>query len=449
MKRLLYILIVVVFASCDYTDIQPKGEVLPDNAQALEGLLNYSYNQGGIKSTLFMCPDLKVPDGHKYTTNSDRNAYNWEKLIYENDAPPYETSALFEEINRYNIILDNFETSDGSEALKKVLQINALVKRALCSFNLINAYCPPYSKETASKAETGLKIIRTETYSGDLTRPGLQENYDEIIADLELAETIDVDEPQFSSRVTKYTAKGLLGMCYLQMGDYDKALGYFNEALAYRDYLKDYNEVPDGDFVTYFNGTQRHLNDETLGYTGASVMFYGGSWASWNPAMVNPDLVNLFTDDDLRKNFMENIFGVYYWFGAHGRVYAAGIDVPALLIWKAECLARAGSDQQALDVLNMIRAKRFKTGSDYMLELTDGDVLALVKEESARELRFTYHRWTNLRRWNTIDPDKTTFTRKHTLTGEEFTIEADNPRWTLAIPESMIYKNPEIKQNPR
>ena len=69
--------------------------------------------------------------------------------------------------------------------------------------------------------------------------------------------------------------------------------------------------------------------------------------------------------------------------------------------------------------------------------MTDDELLTEILEERARELAFEGHRWFDLRR--------TTRPRiVRTYRGEEYVLEANDPRYTIRIPSSAIEANPGL-----
>ncbi|MCG8411736.1 MAG: RagB/SusD family nutrient uptake outer membrane protein, partial [Bacteroidales bacterium] len=123
---------------------------------------------------------------------------------------------------------------------------------------------------------------------------------------------------------------------------------------------------------------------------------------------------------------------------------------PLLMLYKAECLARAGQVGDAMEVLNSLRQRRFVSGSNYELTASEvGDALDYIYDESRRELGFTIFTFFNIRRLNALHDANISLNRIHTVTGENISLPANHPKWTLPIPRYNITLDPELTQNPR
>ena len=77
-----------------------------------------------------------------------------------------------------------------------------------------------------------------------------------------------------------------------------------------------------------------------------------------------------------------------------------GTTVQEMILTKAECLARQGKFQQAMETVNILRAKRIAPGPEVKLSAaTKEEAIAKILEERVRELTWGL-RWFDIRRLN-------------------------------------------------
>ena len=109
------------------------------------------------------------------------------------------------------------------------------------------------------------------------------------------------------------------------------------------------------------------------------------------------------------------------------------IGVPEMMLIKAECLARKKS-QEALSVLNTLRAKRFVEGSDYELKNVEADRLLEVRSFDMKRLA-----------------KEGIYTRTLTRQFKEttYTLEPNSNRYMFPIAAKVRLLNNSIEQNPR
>ena len=458
MKNYIYIVIFIgLFFSCDYTEIQPKGQTLPTNSQALKDLMHYSYDNYATTTTFYMLDDIQKPDDFELSppTNPLYNRiYDFEDYFYEEDQTYKTLGDLHSELNRLNIILDNVDISDGTALDKDFLRVTATVKRAHIYYVLISEYCPPYKLDIANNPNTGWCWKFTENYDADLTRSTLQKLYDKIITDLKEVESTNLGRQKYTVYGSKESVQAMLALYYMSMADYDNALIYCDKVLARYNFLYDYNSFDSEDMVAGISNNMEFDHEVILARSGYAKI--NNSTASnklaGNHAFMSPDLISYFDKvNDLRWKYVHvDDNGIHRWIGVRSSGdYDYSLTVPLIMLFKAECEARVGTVENALTALNQLRAKRFINTYDATLSTTDKDVaIQYALDEARRELRFTAHRFSYIRRLNTHHNANISITRKSS-TGETITLPANSNKWTLPIPRINLVTNPEIEQNPR
>ncbi|MGN0019982.1 MAG: RagB/SusD family nutrient uptake outer membrane protein, partial [Sphingobacterium hotanense] len=118
-----------------------------------------------------------------------------------------------------------------------------------------------------------------------------------------------------------------------------------------------------------------------------------------------------------------------------------------LLLIRAECFARLGKISQALQNLNALLAKRWKSGSFVPFsEKTPEDALKIILDERRKELVFRGLRWSDLKRLN--KEPRFAVTLKKTIADKEYVLPPNDNRYVFPIPSAVI-KMSGIEQNPR
>ena len=123
-----------------------------------------------------------------------------------------------------------------------------------------------------------------------------------------------------------------------------------------------------------------------------------------------------------------------------------GLNVPEMYLIRAETNARLGNKSEAINDLNTLRSKRYRTGTLVLYDAnnyTQDQVLQLVKDERRRELWLRGVRWFDLKRYNSLDNANITIERF--FTGDK--LKPGDYGWVMPIGNKYINQNPEIIQN--
>jgi tetratricopeptide (TPR) repeat protein len=115
----------------------------------------------------------------------------------------------------------------------------------------------------------------------------------------------------------------------------------------------------------------------------------------------------------------------------------------------AEAQAELGETGDAKAMLEKIMTKRFKPSNGIPAAYTAGDIKERVREERRREFCFEALRWFDLRRWG-MPEIKHVWLRLDNDSGEAqiYTLEKNDPGYTLPIPQSLLDANKDLTQVP-
>jgi hypothetical protein len=375
-----------------------------------------------------------------------RKTYTWDKdakITFHNEGwlTPY--SAIY----YANFVLDllpKMKYEESEKAVFNSIKGMALFCRAFLFYELAQLYCKPYSTEAAN--EPGIVLRMTSEVDAPVFRSTVQQTYDQIINDIKAAIDLLPLASLNAMRPSKAAAYGLLSRVYLSMRDYVNAESAANSALSVNSTLLDYNSL------TPVNNPalpSNPLSNTEIMYISVTIpQVFNAS----HIAIVDSALYKSYDGNDLRKSVYYGLTGtIPYWKGsyyANGNDYSIfdGIATDELYLIRAECRARNANITGAMDDLNTLLKKRWKTGTFTNVTATNiGDAVNKILVERRKELAFRGLRWSDLRRLNLEGND---ITLKRIVNNTEYTLPANDLRWVLLIPEVEINRS-GIQQNPR
>jgi hypothetical protein len=452
MVSLFFLSVVVTGVSCKkYLDKKPtQNLVVPSSLSDLQALLD---NQLGNS----LAPSLTefVADNYYLTTAAWsplgidlRKNYTWDKdarITTMNSVWSNPYTAIY----NANFVLDNLPKvakGDYDAGSYNNIKGMALFYRAYMFHQLAQLFCEPYSAATAGNP--GIVLRMTAETDAPITRSTVQQTYDQIISDLKTTADLLPASQLYTTRPGKTAAYGELARVYLSMRDYVNAEAYASNALAGNSVLIDYNSLtPTGNPALPANPIN---NPEILFISRNDIP---GIFSSSHEAIVDTTLYRSYNANDLRKTVFfgstgSNIYwkGSYYAFGGLDYSIFDGLATDEIYLIRAECRARKGDANGALDDLNTLLRNRWKSGAFTNLVAIDAnDALTQVLKERRKELAFRGLRWSDLRRLN-LEGANIALTR--VVNGTTYTLPANDLRWTLLIPDLEINRS-GISQNAR
>jgi tetratricopeptide (TPR) repeat protein len=284
--------------------------------------------------------------------------------------------------------------------------------RALYYFLLVNTYGKPYNKASAN-TDYGVPLKTDPAIeAGFFSRATVQQVYDQIINDLLQAEK-DLEGYNKGSvvRANQAAVQALLGRIYLYTEEYEKAAAYADKVLARNYQIINLNNFNFANNFLQLSSPETIFNmgEDAINYLypvfGPSLFTHDLS-AAVDTYRVSDDLLQSFETDDLRPS-------VFFDQGERpGQLYAKvrGFDLsgnvseifmmrlPEIYLNKAEALAVLGRNDEAINMLQELRRKRFAATPSP--PPAGGQALVdFIREERRRELCFEGHRWFDLRRY--------------------------------------------------
>ncbi|MGJ1268818.1 RagB/SusD family nutrient uptake outer membrane protein [Sphingobacterium spiritivorum] len=477
------IVLIAGFVSCrkDFLEVVPKGVAIATKTSDYELLLNDPNLILLLYSSHIVMSDELSGFAPSYIPQvgigrvSDQKAFEYQDDIYLPSEDDSELSQLEVQLYTYNKVINEVMASKGgSDTQKKALRAEALAGRAWVHFMLVNYYGKPYNVATAASDPGIPLVLAADVTQTRFERLSVQAAYDQIIADL--TEAIPDLSARIISRrrISQSAGEAILGKVYMNMQRFDKALPLFTSAISKLSTadipvrLYDFNKAfsPGGAFVPVnpFTGPNRFdLDiDEEVVYLKLYVNLYSYILSG---IPISPRTATLFTPADLRLNFYTKslfpptgqIFPLNMMRG-YGRYNNMGINVPDIILLKAECESRTGDLLNAVNDLVGFRKTRMKDTAPNAANIpTDiaSDKVALTKyilEERIREYATTGERWWDMRRLSVDETYKSTVNMVHHVYDAKGNIVQSFPlkpeRLTFRYPQYILNANTNFQQNP-
>ncbi|HEY8387720.1 MAG TPA: RagB/SusD family nutrient uptake outer membrane protein [Parasegetibacter sp.] len=480
-------MVVLILPACNkFLDTFPRGISVAKTASDFRKFMDdvdnqrYQYSLSQATGYVDIVSDDVYADSTKWLTWTTTRLHVKQLYAFESDVWVYE--ALADDINwknQYYIVslmgtmLTELKKVTDNPAAKAQMMAEARLHRAYAYLNLVNIYAVHYDPATAA-TDLGVPMYDDASVMPPLDRKPVQVVYDYIIKELtESIPDLPDEYGQYSHRPSKAAAYAILARTYLYMGNYEEALKYADKALAINNFLHDYNTLyVDFDHTSKLIGMSRTVDKEvylhkttTKGVLLNNYMILDST--TFNQLYPNYEETSATTvnNHDLRRtlkftgiNTSGKITGktVTYsktyntWYKTDGSNSSAADNIhlgtPEMYMVRAECNARLGNLQKALDDVNLIRMKRFKTGTYTNKTLADfgsnqQNILNEVLLERRRELYGMELR--------TYDIKRLKLPVTHTLNSRVLTLQPGDPKLVWPILPAYIEMNPEIQQNTR
>lgn len=443
-------LLVLNGACSDFLEEESQDEVIVRTVSDFsEFLLGSGYPQPaivGLYDVLYLLDDDTQIDDNQLDADDDNSNvttrfghFTWQPDMWEREDRLRENySSTYAQIKGCNATLDYIDDAIGNTEEREQVKAEALGVRAYFYFMLVNLYGEPYNY---NKDALGVPLKLTSgIVENGIGRSTVSEVYDHIVEDLEESSALfEKYTPRRGNyRINLATVNILLSRVLLHMERWEDAIAAANKAIKYGAGLTDYTKISESPFYL----TSYDLSEVEWLY-GNGSNDCGTGMRGFRPS---DDLMSKFTSGDKRKEL---------WFSADGRtVMKTSYDSPRptktiriseAYLNRAEALAQAGREQEALDDLNTLRRHRIVGYQDIALGNTE-NLLEEIRKERRLELCFDETRWFDLRRYGM--PSIThRYKARSTAPWSVYTLEAEDPLYTLPIPNSQIEKNILLKQN--
>jgi len=441
-KQLYLFLLLAILSGCKkFLDKKPDAAlVIPEKPADLQRLLDHN----NYLNNVYIGWGESSSD-NVYVTDADfnsliegaRNTYTWgDELFY--DQSPNAWSKYYSFIYFANTALQELAKMSYTTADKAVydnVKGSALAIRAYSFLHLLQLWSPAYTPANDNNPY-GIPLRLDPDFNIPSVRATVGAGYRQVISDLQSAIPYLPLVPQHRMRPSRPAAYALLAQTYLSMGVFDRARLYADSCLQLQNALIDYNTL---NAAAQFPISDQ--NQEVIWY------MYGPNILS-DFAKIDSVLYRSYATNDLRRTifftgstttrFKGNYTGSGFTF--------AGIATDEIYFIRAECAARAGDVPAALQDLNAVLQKRWKSGTFVpFTAATATDALELVLAERRKELVYREARFADIKRLNALG-GQISITRK--INGATMVLPPNDNRFCLPIPQNVIIVT-HMPQNPR
>ena len=465
----------VALTSCDsYIDITPKGAITVDSVSQYYELIvipQRCYNVASFymlsddawaKETNIFGNENRSFDGINFTFNEQAER----TIIPDNNL----YTNIYAYIMRQNLVIDNVEKASGDADLKTLAKAEARVLRAWDHFVAINLYAKSYTPATATE-DGGVCIMEHYDLEAVPSKSTVAKVYDFIISELEAAVPLLQEHPVNIYHPNKAYGYGLLSLVYLFHRDWEKARDAALQSLALNNALVDYNEIPASGFYS-FRKYANENNPEVLSY-----MWMGSGWTTEAVALyahgqISPELVALFdTANDLRySKFLRqsgSSIALYFDEGSGAAIWTpatdtsrftymtVGLRTAEVYLILAEAYARLNNLIESKSYVEKLRAKRIKGGDGTIATpANQKEMMDQIILERRKELLYGFHRFFDLKRFNTEPEYAKTTTRVFPVVNvsaehpqQTYTLRPDSRLYIIPFPRTARDKNPNLTLN--
>jgi len=385
---------------------------------------------------------LLTEDWQSLSWQSHRQSYIWGDHVFD-DMERNDWSMPYVAVYNANIILEaiaNGEIKQGTQREIADVKGQALFYRSYAFYSLLQLFAKAWDN-TTSKSDLGIPLRLSSNFNNPVGRSTVEVCYEQIINDLQESVSLLNETTVLKTRPSKTAAHAFLARVYLNIGRYELAQVAASAALIANSQVIDYNAL---DASAEFPFAL--FNDE--------VIYHVRLWnfLPYPPAAkIEQDLITSYHENDLRKRlfFTDNNDGTFSYKAGYNVDDGMfnGLATDELLLIRAECFARLGNTSQALHDLNVLLAKRWKSGSFVDVTATSAEgALTIILQERRKELLFRGLRWSDLKRLN--KDARFAVTLKKTIADKEYVLPPNDNRYVFPIPSAVI-KMSGIEQNPR
>ena len=445
MKKLLSSIIlscVLTLTACDnFLDVVPVGSVIPSTLTEYRALLTRSYlDVSSLRDRGMACLrtyELKALTGEYSNYDAYRDIENW------NDDNPNLGTYSFEWERYYNIIFIANEVIAAGNGIKEgsAADINQLVGeaymlRAYMHFTLVNLFGQPYTKDGAL-ASKAIPLKLDNDLEKVLSRNTVEEVYQSIQSDLDQAReliTVEKWDDAYIYRFNTLSVEAFQSRLSLYKGEWESSLKASELVLAKNNKLEDLNNA---------EALTPNENKSVENITALEKVITNGFK---NDMVISKQFADKYAPEDLR---LKKYFGAADSEGHLPIIKGGNSDflcsfrTGEIYLNAAEAAAQAGNQAKAKQYLLKLMQNRYPAAA-YAAKETAVNAMqkeALITEilaERERELALEGHSWFDLRR--TTRPQMT-----KTIAGKTYTLQADDPRYTLQIPKEALEVNPGLR----
>jgi len=380
----------------------------------------------------------------------EHNAHVWAADIYQGQGKVDDWDIPYQQVFYANVVLEglhNIPVTPANQQQWQSEQGSALFLRAYAFYNLAQLFAAPYDSATAA-TDWGIPLRLQSDVAVPSVRASVAATYEQITSDLRLARTLLPGQvpTQTLNRPSQPAALALLARVFLSMRAYGLAGRYADSTLQRYSALIDYNSL---DTQAPFPFSQ--FNPEVIYQSNIVYSTQCLAALAYPNTIIDSTLYRSYSSQDLRRSlfYQLNGNGLPNMKGSYANLIFpfTGLASGECYLIRAECAARAGHTDAALQDLNTLLVNRYVTGTfNPVITASPQQALDTILAERRKEMPLRGTRWTDLRRLN---KEGYNITLTRTFNGTRYELPPNDKRYTLPIPPDILHYNPSMQQNPR
>ena len=471
----------------DFTETVPTSAVSSETiyastdnkAMAINGMYNFMNTNAYIDASTYglqgqmmfmecMGDDMIFPSQASSTYISDLRWLNC--INYSSQQVNFFFGFWYQMIKNSNILIKYGQNAPGSDAVRNQALAEAYAFRGLGLFIINEVYAKRYVKDGDNSGPGGVLRLDPDDYS-PLKRASTEENYQQVWADLNKAESMLTGAPKLNIiHFNVNVIRGIQARVALTQGDWAKAASKANAArqgytlMSNADYKAGFNDSTNKEWIWGAIMITPYVS------AGASLFGYlGRNSTSANvkagPKQVNSSLYNSFPATDVRVQVIDkpgtsntlNLSSAYARFPYTSQKFylknptTGEADVPymraaEMYLIEAEALARQGKETESKAVFKILETNR---NPSYVLTTASGnDYIQQILLSRRIELWGEGFRWYDLKRLNLPLQRKQSDGFDPLIINNLWDVAADDLRWQWLLPVQETQTNPLATQNP-
>lgn len=431
------LLVLLTLGSCKkYLDIEPVGRVIPTSAADYRALLTAAY--AGFpehKSLLSVRTDELTLDEYGFDYPLLRDVGKWNDSSPDAATSEFQYAGFYKSIFYANEVILNIEGRAGKTPETDQMKGEAYLLRAYSHFELLNLYAKPYNKATAS-TDRGIVLSLNIDLEQNFIPATIEEGYAQVLSDITEGQkllNVGTHEAGKNYRFSTRAAWALAARVFEFKGEWASSLAAAQKALTLNSTLEDLN-LPGALVPNNYLSKESVMNMEKV--NNALVN---------NTTYISEHLLSIYDQvNDLRfPLYFSKSGGDYVSLKGNSDALKISFRNGELYLIQAEAALQTGNLSLALQSLLDLKAKRLTpaylaTERSRISALSQDALLQEIIAERERELALEGHRWYDLRRYG--QPAMI-----HQLDGAEFTLQQNDPRYTLRFPKSALANNPNLQ----
>ena len=468
MKRIHILLISLVMlgiTACEkYTDVTPKGAFVVETANDFYQLAAMPNRGYPINNFQYLVDDQWMKESNVIGITPNVNTVNFtfdetvDRVSLITGSSFYNQAYAY--INRWNTIISLVDDSKGDEKTKQLAKAEAKILRAYDHFLLVNTYAKAYDPQTAA-TDGGICIMDKYDLEAKPRKSTVAQVYAFIQKDIEDALPFLDVKPSDIYHPSLAFAYAFKAKVHLFKREISEAKAAAEKSLSYNNQIFD--------LVAYAaQGGPASVpviapnNPEVLSYmymTGYNEMNFAYQY------IISPELRTLFGNNDARFNlFFNSTNASFLDIGSNTAYYnitftrffypTVGMKTPEVYLMLAECYARDNNFEEAVKILNQLRAKRILNGGTVNLAVptTRKATMELVVNERRKELLLGFNRFFDLKRLNLEPEYAKTITRTFPIVNKSvpqktYTLQPNSRLYIIPFPLNVLRMNPSLTLN--